>query len=240
MTQKNITANRWPLVAGLVALVVIIGAIGILLRNLPTNSTLSVGTETAAEPSETPNADATQTQEALATILAFKQSVATTAAAYPPVTPIIDPTGIYDNEMVKAGGGKLGLAVQNAWFGIVNGNLVWIYAGAYGSDPDQGIAQVLITFPYRNFDQSFPTTEKRGALRVVSEQNNRLTLVSADGSTFYFDVPGLTYVSSPTEIVPTASPPPTYTPFAPAASPAPTGYPLPLDTPLASTTPTTP
>jgi hypothetical protein len=50
-------------------------------------------------------------------------------------------------------------------------------------------------------------------VRVVSEQNNRLTLVSTDGTTYYFDVPARRFVDSLNEVVPSATPPNTFTPF---------------------------
>jgi hypothetical protein len=49
----------------------------------------------------------------------------------------------------------------------------------------------------------------------MSEQNHRLTLVSTDGTTYYFDVPARQFVASPDEVVPTATPPPTFTPYPP-------------------------
>jgi hypothetical protein len=50
-------------------------------------------------------------------------------------------------------------------------------------------------------------------VRVVSEQDNRLTLVTTDGTTYYFDVPARRFVVSLAEAVPSATPPPTYTPI---------------------------
>ena len=62
---------------------------------------------------------------------------------------------------------------------------------------------------------NFPTPTKHGGVRVVGEQDNRLTLASTDGTTYYFDIPSLSYVSSLTVFAPSITPPPTRTPVPP-------------------------
>ena len=62
---------------------------------------------------------------------------------------------------------------------------------------------------------NFPTPTKHGGVRVVSEQDNRLKLVSTDGTTYYFDIPSLSFVSSLTVFAASITPPPTRTPFPP-------------------------
>ena len=78
---------------------------------------------------------------------------------------------------------------------------------------------------------NFPTPTKHGGVRVVSEQGNRLTLVSTDGTTYYFDIPSRRFVASLTEVVPSATPPNTFPPkptlhaiWTPISTPVPTTY----------------
>jgi len=139
---------------------------------------------------------------------------------------------------VKLSAKILGLDALNGWFGFVDGNKIVIYAGSLLDDPDQGVIAILITLPYRNFSEKVLTPAQRGGVRVVAEQNNRLTLQSADGETFYFDVPSRRFVASLTEVVPTATPPPTYTPYAPPSGTSiPTFNPYPMPTELSTEVP---
>jgi hypothetical protein len=118
---------------------------------------------------------------------------------------------------VKPSGQKMGLDAQNAWFGLFNGLPVSIYAGALAWDPEQGAIFLFMELPKRGVEDRFLTPTKHGGVRVVSDQDNRLTLLSTDGTTYYFDLPARRFVASLTEVVPTATPLPTYTPFPPPA-----------------------
>jgi hypothetical protein len=180
--------------------------------------------------SGTPDISVTQTLSVIATLAADKQTlVAILASQAPPATPPPGPTGIVEDNFVKFSGSKLGLDTQNGWSGIDNGNLVSVWVGSLIDDPQQGALHLMLTLPYRSNQEQFLTPEKVGALRIVAEQNNRLTLASANGATYYFDVPARRFVVSLSETVLTATPLPTYTPYAPpATAPIPTGYPYPV------------
>jgi hypothetical protein len=162
-------------------------------------------------------------------VLTHKANVRATAeaeaSARPLVTPERAPTGIYDDEHYKPQWQAFGFNVENAWVGFVNGNRVTIFAGAPNADPAQGTLQVSMVLPYRGFMEAFLTADKHGALQVISEQSNRLTLEATDGNLFYFDVPAMRFVSSATEVVATMTPLPTYTPVVIPTLPAATGYP---------------
>ncbi len=134
--------------------------------------------------------------------------LATTPSPTPPVT--IPPTGTWEDMYVKPSGEKLGLDAINAWGGIWDGTQVSVYAGALLDDPNQGAIFILIHLVIAD---QFLTPTKHGGVRVVSERNNRLTLVSTDGTTYYFDIPALSYVSSLTAFAPSITPAPTRTPF---------------------------
>jgi hypothetical protein len=147
------------------------------------------------------------------------------------------PTGTSEDVRVKFTAEKLlGLDALNGWFGLINGYNISLYAGSLLDDPEQGAIVFLIFAPYPNIEEKYLTPTLHGGVRVVAEQNNRLTLLAADGETFYFDVPARRFVASLTEVVPTATPPPTNTPIPPLSCtlmPAPNPYPAP-STPLPS------
>jgi hypothetical protein len=68
---------------------------------------------------------------------------------------------------------------------------------------------------YDGIAKRFLTPAKHGGVRVVSEHNNRLKLVSTDGTTYYFDIPTLGFVSSLTAIAPSPTPSPTSVAYIP-------------------------
>lgn len=236
--MKRPSPNAWALLASLLALVALSGtayfALNTSMNSLPTTlqTPSIVETETGLPSSATAELDVILTQRAIAGATA--EALANNLQL---ITPVIDPTGIYDDERHKAQWFKFGFIVENAWFGLVNGNIVTVYAGAPVSDPEQGKLQINMVMPNRLFDGEFATPERNGALRVVAELNNRLTLMTTNGTTYYFDVPAMRFVSSLEEIVPTATPLPTDTPVVipteilPTSEVLPTtGYPAPLPT----------
>jgi hypothetical protein len=160
----------------------------------------------------TPSAVAAETAAAEAI---YRTQQAATAQAYTPLPTgkaIYLPTGTMENGFYLVGGKLLGIKALNGWFGLWDGNEVSVYAGATSDDPDQGVIAVAINnAPFGNF----PTPTKHGGVRVVGEHDNRLTLVSTDGTTYYFDIPSFSYVSSLTVFAPSITPPPTRTPYPP-------------------------
>jgi hypothetical protein len=162
--------------------------------------------------SATPYYSGTQTMAFRMTQKAILIATIAAITRTPLDTPIIPPTGTREDERIKPSGEKLGLDALNGWFGLVDGNKVSIYAGSLLEDPEQGAIAILITLPYRNFSEKVLTPTKHGGVCVVAEQNNRLTLLAADGEIFYFDVPARRFVASLTEVIPTATPPPSLTP----------------------------
>jgi hypothetical protein len=162
--------------------------------------------------------------------------LATTPSPIPSITPF--PPGTVEGDVyLRASSRKLGVVTQNAWVGLVNGNEVDVYAGASRDDPQQGIVRITVSVIRGGISELIKTPTKHGAVRVVSEHHNLLTLVSADGTTYYFSVPARRFIASPSEVVPRATlpatktlppPPPTLggpTPLPPSYNPypAPTG-----------------
>jgi len=162
-----------------------------------------------------PGPDDPQTAAAIITLKAIGEATYLATTRTPFDTQVPFPTGTFEGSEVKFSGEKLILDALNAWGGYLNGNTVVIYAGSLLDHPEQGAIAILITLPYRNFSEKVLTPTKHGGVRVVAEQNNRLTLVANDGTIFYFDVPARQFVDSMDESVPTAALPPTYTPYAP-------------------------
>lgn len=240
MQPHTTKSSLWPAILGLAAVVIVIAVFALASGGVPRSSFASTqvpgssAVQTAAStitPDITATASGDATQSAIATRIAYKyqlmtqdEATAMRASPVPSQAPVA--TGIWDDVYVKAQWGQQGFVVQNAWGGYVDGNPVGVFAGAWASALDQGILQVVWTFPLRGFNKQYATPGRHGSVRITGEHNNRLTLISTDGSTFYFDVPGLQFVPSLTEIVPTITPPPTYTPVVPNTPPAPTGYPI--------------
>jgi hypothetical protein len=141
--------------------------------------------------------------------------VATDLATTPSPTPLrtFPPTGTLEGERVKPSGKTMGLDAQNAWYGLLDGRPVSVHAGALSEDYSQGAIFISAELLGPGVNELILTPTKHGGVRVVSEQNNRLTLVSTDGTTYYFDVPARRFVDSLTEVVPSATPPFTFTPL---------------------------
>jgi hypothetical protein len=167
----------------------------------------------------------TQTESYLITQKVVLISTIVSITRTPHDTLIPPPTGTFMDETVKFSAKIKGLDALNGWFGFVDGNQIVIYAGSLLDDPEQGAIAILIKLLYRNFSEKVLTPTRHGGVRVVAEQNNRLTLQAANGEIFYFDVPARRFVASLTKVVPTATPPPTYTPYAPVPYP----YPMPAE-----------
>jgi hypothetical protein len=85
------------------------------------------------------------------------------------------------------------------WRGKINEELVQIMAGTSPQNSDQGIIIVEV-FTKKNighdYTHKFDVSNQSGNIAIVSEDNNRLTLKSAQGQEFYFDVPSMSFVDS--------------------------------------------
>jgi hypothetical protein len=125
---------------------------------------------------------------------------------------------------------KEGYVIENGWGGSVDGINMSIYAGVHQGDLAQGLLHVIVFNPEHPLEQDFLTPLQAGSVHIVSDENYRLTLLSTDGTTFYFDIPGLRYADSLTEVVPTITPYMTETPSA-TWTPGPTQTPWPTCTP---------
>jgi len=167
-----------------------------------------------------------------------------TAASSPTVIPVtITPTApdtpvphtgtVEVDQYLIVSGKKANIDAQSGFAGMLGDVPVHIMTGSKGGDPSQGVVHLIVQFrlPLKGVVEHVFTPTKHGAIRIVSEQNNRLTLVSTDGTMYYFDIPARQFVDSLTEVVPTATLLPTVTPF---PTPPPT---VPSPTPLPTVNP---
>lgn len=188
----------------------------------PGSLSSTLGSTPIMTSSISPDPEGTQSEAAIVTLKAIGEAtyLATTRT---PEIPIYLPTGIYDDQRVKISAALLFIDAQNAWGGFIDGYRFTLYAGALQSDPNQGVVGLVISLPNGKRFSQFATSSKHGALRVVSELNNRLNLISSDGTVFYFDLPTRQFVTSLTEVAPSVTP-------SPLVTPAPTGLPYPPPT----------
>jgi hypothetical protein len=119
-----------------------------------------------------------------------------TRTPYPFVTGIFEgQTGVFHSFEAK---------IENHWRGIINGDRVFVYAGAWVSDPSQGFIAVHI-YPGKSHaphGNIYPSPTKSGALRIVDVKGSRLVIQQAnDKKILFFDVPSQSYVNSLDEVV---------------------------------------
>jgi WD40 repeat protein len=186
----------------LIIILTIFRGTAIRSSSIAQSSTPIITVFTTSSPDKTNTVAVLMTSKAIAILEATELA----QTPVPPRTLVILSTGIYDDQPVKVSGSLLFIDAQNAWSGITDGYHVYIFVGALQSDPDQGV--VYMTSP--RFEQ-FLTPSKHGAVRVVSEQNDRLTLVALDETIFYFDISTCQFVASLTEVAPSVTPSPVIT-----------------------------
>lgn len=100
--------------------------------------------------------------------------------------------------------------LANFWYEEIGRKTIVVYAGVDGKDEEQGVIYVSdsVTYAFERFE----TPTREGWVKVVDAVGEVVILESREGSTLYFNVPGYKYVSTPDEIVPTATPAATRTP----------------------------
>ena len=98
----------------------------------------------------------------------------------------------------------------NQWQGYLNERWIQVYAGALGSDPTRGV--LVIVAENGGGTDWVLTPAGSGLLTLVAETNNRLTVASAGGETYYFDVAARAFADSLEQVLPTLIPLPTPNP----------------------------
>jgi hypothetical protein len=124
----------------------------------------------------------------------------------PPVSPAATSTPIlgivegvappYNTEEFVSGGPR--------WVGYIDSTLTFVYAGARGTDHQQGV--VIVENP--TVGGWYDTSSKDGVLKIIAASGSLLTLTAEDGSIYQFDVNSVTFIT------PTGDPNTTITPNA--------------------------
>jgi hypothetical protein len=147
-------------------------------------------------------------------IVAAKQTDAAmmglTLTAQP--TSLPEPTGIFSASGPLAVSGFGVIDPINYWRGTINGREAIVIAGVV-ANTSRGVVFVQMRLPNRWHSDGYVTPVEEGPVHIVAERQGRIELVSAKGTTLYFDVPGLRYVSSASEAVPTITPESSSLPF---------------------------
>lgn len=113
--------------------------------------------------------------------------------------------------------------IENHWRGVVDGNTVIVFAGAWADDPSQGFIAVK-TSPSKGqaIWGYYPGAKKSGALRIIDVKDARLILQQANDHNFlFFDVPSLSYVNSLDEVVVPITPTEIFRTLPPVTTPDP-------------------
>ncbi len=107
-------------------------------------------------------------------------------------------------------------SIENSWYAEIQGKLIQVFAGARREEGPpksrntwQGVVVIWVTTPSGAVlpeGSTHNTLARVGPVKIVDVQGQRLVLKAEAGSTFYFDVPSRRFVSSLSEIVPTATP----------------------------------
>jgi len=87
---------------------------------------------------------------------------------------------------------------MNHWWEARSNENVIVYAGANGQDRAQGmviVSEMALDDSSGFGEHAYPTPKKMGSVHVVTATGELLTLSSANGATFVFDVAARTFVS---------------------------------------------
>jgi hypothetical protein len=94
---------------------------------------------------------------------------------------------------------------ENAWKYDTGDGYILVLAGYSPSNDDQGIVFVDIDRQMGVITRSFTVPDVHGSVHIVKAVGARLVLETKGNKTLYFDVPGLRFVDSLDEVVPTTS-----------------------------------
>jgi hypothetical protein len=222
-------------VAAIAVLLVVAAVAGALaIANAPTPNPPTLGpVPTLSAP------ELTATQAVAATANANEHALAVTLAAAMQVTPGSLAMGISPVGTVLAPDSAQDFAPQNVWIGLLDSEWVSLYAGALRSDPQTGALLLVTVLPDRVDQERFVVPLSNGALRISAQNVQRLTLVSASGAIYYFDVLARRFAGTLTEYAETATAPRFTATSPPTKTQTPTKTQMPTMTLTPTKTPTT-
>lgn len=114
------------------------------------------------------------------------------------------PAGILEDE--PAPFHSFEFMLSNQWQGTISGQWVHVFAGADGQDASQGL--IFLMIEKTDMLLRLPTEVKEGAVRILAEENLRLTLQTEAGTLLYFDIPARQFAADLEEELPPAEIPP--------------------------------
>ena len=193
------------------AIALAVAVIALVLVVVAVAAAFSLANVAKPIPSLTPppvlsGAELTATQAQLATASAKEHILAVTLAAVMQVTPGAVALGVSAPGTAPAPESATDFETQNTWVGLVGGEWASVYAGALLSAPQTGALLLVTVTAGRVNQQRFVAPLSQGALLIRVANDQRLTLVSAGGLTYYFDVLAERFVGSLTEYAETATP----------------------------------
>lgn len=103
------------------------------------------------------------------------------------------------------------LKINNIFRGYYQDQVVEVYAGHQYLEEQKGL--VIVSIESMNIYQYFYDPTASGSLEIINEENLRLEIQTSQGTTLYFDIPSMQFVSSAQDVVKSAVFLPTPTPF---------------------------
>jgi len=111
--------------------------------------------------------------------------------------------GLIDNPSVPLSGAVF--RAENAWKQDLGDGYMLIIAGYSPKDTSKGILLVDIHRKGYHATRTFYAPEGKGTVRIKEAVGMRLVLEAANKEILYFDMPGLSFVDSLEEVVPTSA-----------------------------------
>lgn len=103
------------------------------------------------------------------------------------------------------------LKINNIFRGYYQDQVVEVYAGHQYLEEQKGL--VIVSIESMNIYQYFYDPTASGSLEIINEENLRLEIQTSQGTSLYFDIPSMQFVSSAQDVVKSAVFLPTPTPF---------------------------
>ena len=103
------------------------------------------------------------------------------------------------------------LKINNMFRGYYQDQIVEVYAGYQFQEDQKGL--VIVSIESLNIYQYFYDPTASGTLEIIGEDKLRLVLKTSQGTSLFFDIPSMQFVSSAQDVVKSAAFPPIPTPF---------------------------
>lgn len=111
--------------------------------------------------------------------------------------------GLIDHPSVPMSGSAF--LAENAWRQDMGDGYVLVIAGYSPKNPEEGLLFVTIDRKNMFTTRTFIAPGYSGSIRIEKAVGMRLVLTAKNKATLYFDIPGLRFVNSLKDVVPTAT-----------------------------------